>query len=379
MKRRLVGPWAAAAVAVVLAGCGTPTTATRGLEGAAPSATECVLTPGAVCDGVDLAGRDLRSLKLAGSSLRNATLTNANLSEADLTGADLTGADLTGANLTRTNLQRATLTGASFTRTVINGTDMTDAIALTVEAGDERFVWATRCRTHMANRIIDSRNCPCPASAGGGATVGDPDLGTMAPGVFKYTPYGWFAAQGKVLRISDYTTLFSLISTAWGGDGKATFALPWLDGPWAGLRTGGNGDGACIAWSMAKYGVFPTGRFTAAFPGEVVFTALAQRSMLGYGALPTDLGSLLGYSFTAFQIPEVWKTADTVMPVLGSLHLFTSSVPLPKGFVPADGRAISQTKDPALYSLIGANVPVLVAPEGYVWAVVVDGLYPSPS
>ncbi|MDF7775187.1 tail fiber protein [Sphingomonas sp. AOB5] len=41
-------------------------------------------------------------------------------------------------------------------------------------------------------------------------------------------PKGWMAANGRVLKISDYKALFSLIGTTYGGDGRTTFALPDL-------------------------------------------------------------------------------------------------------------------------------------------------------
>jgi microcystin-dependent protein len=39
-------------------------------------------------------------------------------------------------------------------------------------------------------------------------------------------PAGWLPCEGQVLNIIDYTTLYSLIGTSYGGDGNTTFALP---------------------------------------------------------------------------------------------------------------------------------------------------------
>ncbi|HQY87009.1 MAG TPA: tail fiber protein [Tepidisphaeraceae bacterium] len=41
-------------------------------------------------------------------------------------------------------------------------------------------------------------------------------------------PNGYLLAEGQLLQISQYTALFSLIGTTYGGDGQATFALPDL-------------------------------------------------------------------------------------------------------------------------------------------------------
>ena len=43
---------------------------------------------------------------------------------------------------------------------------------------------------------------------------------------FHLTPKGFAPCQGQTLPISQYTALFSLIGTNFGGNGKNTFALP---------------------------------------------------------------------------------------------------------------------------------------------------------
>ena len=41
-----------------------------------------------------------------------------------------------------------------------------------------------------------------------------------------FAPRGWAMCQGQLLSIAQYTTLYSLIGTTYGGDGANTFALP---------------------------------------------------------------------------------------------------------------------------------------------------------
>ena len=45
-----------------------------------------------------------------------------------------------------------------------------------------------------------------------------------------FAPRGWAMAQGQILPISQYTALFSLIGTYYGGNGTTNFALPDLRG-----------------------------------------------------------------------------------------------------------------------------------------------------
>ncbi|MGA2902845.1 MAG: tail fiber protein [Candidatus Korobacteraceae bacterium] len=45
-----------------------------------------------------------------------------------------------------------------------------------------------------------------------------------------FAPVGWALCNGSLLQISQYTALFSLLGTMYGGDGIRTFALPDLRG-----------------------------------------------------------------------------------------------------------------------------------------------------
>ena len=45
-----------------------------------------------------------------------------------------------------------------------------------------------------------------------------------------FAPRGWAFCDGQLLPISQYSALFSLLGTTYGGDGRTTFALPDLRG-----------------------------------------------------------------------------------------------------------------------------------------------------
>jgi microcystin-dependent protein len=47
---------------------------------------------------------------------------------------------------------------------------------------------------------------------------------------FNSAPRGWAACDGQLLPIAQYQSLYSLLGTTYGGDGKTTFALPDLRG-----------------------------------------------------------------------------------------------------------------------------------------------------
>jgi microcystin-dependent protein len=55
-------------------------------------------------------------------------------------------------------------------------------------------------------------------------------IGQVVPFAGSFVPDGFLQANGQELPIADYTALFSLIGTTYGGNGVTTFALPDLSG-----------------------------------------------------------------------------------------------------------------------------------------------------
>jgi microcystin-dependent protein len=58
----------------------------------------------------------------------------------------------------------------------------------------------------------------------------EPFIGQIMMFGGNFAPRGWALCQGQLLPINQYTALFSLIGTFYGGDGRTTFALPNLQG-----------------------------------------------------------------------------------------------------------------------------------------------------
>lgn len=55
-------------------------------------------------------------------------------------------------------------------------------------------------------------------------------LGSLLLVPYNFAPAGWALCDGQLLSIAQYTALFSLLGTTYGGDGVTTFALPDLRG-----------------------------------------------------------------------------------------------------------------------------------------------------
>ena len=64
-------------------------------------------------------------------------------------------------------------------------------------------------------------------------------LGEVKMFAGNFAPRGWAYCQGQLLAINQYTALFSILGTKYGGDGRTTFALP----DYRGRIARGTGDG----------------------------------------------------------------------------------------------------------------------------------------
>ena len=58
----------------------------------------------------------------------------------------------------------------------------------------------------------------------------EPFLGQIQAFGFNFAPRGWALCHGQLLSISQFSALFSLLGTTYGGDGETTFGLPDLRG-----------------------------------------------------------------------------------------------------------------------------------------------------
>lgn len=78
----------------------------------------------------------------------------------------------------------------------------------------------------------------------------DPFIGQIMPYGFNFNPRGWYHCNGGLLAISTNTTLFSLLGTFYGGDGRTTFGLPDLRGK--SPMSFGRHPGSIYDWRMGQ-------------------------------------------------------------------------------------------------------------------------------
>lgn len=81
----------------------------------------------------------------------------------------------------------------------------------------------------------------------------DPFLAEIIMFGGNFAPRGWAYCDGQLMPISQYSAVFSLLGTTYGGDGRTTFALPDMRGRVA--MHPGNGPGLTSRRLGAKGGV----------------------------------------------------------------------------------------------------------------------------
>jgi microcystin-dependent protein len=109
--------------------------------------------------------------------------------------------------------------------------------------------------------------------------MSDQFLGEIRPFAFNFAPQGWALCQGQTLAISQYSALFALIGTYYGGNGTTTFLLPNLQ--------------SCVPLSQGtsiQGGTYPIGEFSGAENVTVTMNTMPMHThtFSGMGANGND-------------------------------------------------------------------------------------------
>jgi microcystin-dependent protein len=199
---------------------------------------------------------------------------------------------------------------------------------------------------------VDS-SYPSRSGSGGAAPT---FIGQVAASTTAFAPGGFMHAEGQLLRIAEYSALFSVIGTTYGGDGQETFALPDLRG-----RTiiGAGQGGGLSARSLGEM----VGADTFAL-SESQMPRHAHALGDGTVSLPTGGHDSVGNMQPSLALTYLIATAG-VYPsfdcclgigesVIGEVTAFAGNY-APGGWMPADGRLLEISQNSALFSLLGTT------------------------
>ncbi|WP_426702273.1 phage tail protein [Rhodanobacter sp. Col0626] len=149
-----------------------------------------------------------------------------------------------------------------------------------------------------------------------------PFLGEIQVFGFNFAPVGWAFCNGATLPIQQYSALFSLLGTSYGGDGVRTFQLPNLTGrapcsqgtgPGLTLRTIGETFGAnTVALDQSS---MPAHTHALTIFSQPDTTKRTASPSSGYGILPPQNST----PFIGAVAPNATLAPNTIGPAGGGL------------------------------------------------------------
>lgn len=131
--------------------------------------------------------------------------------------------------------------------------------------------------------------------------MSEPYIGEIRMCGFSFPPRGWALCNGQILSIAQNTALFSLIGTAYGGNGQTTFALPDLRG----RRALGTGTGQGSNYNYVH------GQVGGAETHTLILSELAPHShTLMASSAPGDQASPNGNALAASAVDSPYSTSS---------------------------------------------------------------------
>ncbi|GAA0381850.1 phage tail protein [Bacillus horti] len=181
-------------------------------------------------------------------------------------------------------------------------------------------------------------------------------LGTIVAWAPSYPPKGWLFCGGQMLKIRDYTALFSLIGTTYGGNGDDTFALPNLSGRVVVGAHTGDGMGGSLPPGNTSYRIGET--------GGANFVTLTTQQMPAHTHQATTSTSGLSVSGLTVKLPASTSGANTASPS-NDASLATSQGPMGPTPIYTTGQTNTYLK-PATVSggTISGTVTTTISPAG---------------
>lgn len=134
--------------------------------------------------------------------------------------------------------------------------------------------------------------------------MGQQYLGEIRAFSFDYAPQGWAMCRGQLLALNQYTALFALLGTTYGGNGVQNFQLPNLQGRVATGVGGGMVQGQSAGTEMHTL-------LMAEMPAHNHFV-VGVNNGTGGGATNVPSGTVILGSATSSQ------TGNAPIPIYGS-------------------------------------------------------------
>ena len=143
-----------------------------------------------------------------------------------------------------------------------------------------------------------------------------PFLGEIQIFGFNYTPEGWAPCNGTTLPIQQYSALYSLIGTTYGGNGTTTFQLPNFTGRAACSQ--GQGPGLTDRSAGETFGEAQVGLISSEIPSHNhVQNLYHQPNPAMQKNVPDNNYGLSGPAATSPFVPIATPNTTFALPVVG--------------------------------------------------------------
>jgi microcystin-dependent protein len=225
-------------------------------------------------------------------------------------------------------------------------------------------------------------------------------IGEIRLFAFSFAPRGWLLCQGQTLTISDNATLYSLLGTVYGGDGRSNFKLPdlrgrfatqWGQGPLANTRFGEpGGTGGQLVRTDASFTLtdpkqLPAHTHTATFTGtgggaasplKVQINVSKDIASTTGGATPIAGGYIGQANSAALQKPAIYTAAASggTTTLNDATAVASGGGGITGGTVAIDSIGAGEPVTIPLSFPVSAAMPPFLAMN---YAICVNGIYPS--
>ena len=234
--------------------------------------------------------------------------------------------------------------------------------ALTGEMGGSQP--HTNIQPSLASNYIIALTGLFPSRNDGGTVRGssDPYLGEVDLFAGNFAPRGWASCDGQILPINQNQSLYSILGTTYGGDGRTTFALPDLRGrtpigprQGPGLTNRLLGEKAGVENVTLTEAQMPSHNHT--LPEPYVSETTGNT---GGGQPHDNMQPYLGLNYAIALVGTFPSRSDdgTVRsgadPFIGEVGLFANNF-APRGWAFCDGQLLQISENTALFSLLGTT------------------------
>ena len=224
----------------------------------------------------------------------------------------------------------------------------------------------------------------------------DAFMGTILGVGFPFPPRGWMTCNGQLLSVSNYSALFALLGTQYGGDGMTTFGLPDLRGRVAvgqnqanmpGRIAGGNGAvGGTVSSTLIASGTATAtltvanlpahnhpATFTAGGGGAPITVDINVSTADGTSAAPLTSGYLAAGATEGTSTPFLYAAGGTLTKLNGATATVSGGT---GGGTVTVGNTGGGTPVVAAVTTAG-DVPTVPPFQTIQYIICVEGIFPS--